>query len=80
MKLDKGQFISPFSYGKKDISINAKTFVGTEIVDGKSVITRKIIQYYLSIFLSMFLHSGLLCNLSTSNMHQCVSRLMQLME
>lgn len=38
MKLDKGPSLSPFSYGKKDISVNAKTFVGTEIVDGKSVI------------------------------------------
>ncbi|KAK1385305.1 RNA demethylase ALKBH10B [Heracleum sosnowskyi] len=37
VKVDKGPSISPFSHGKKDISVNAKTFVGTEIVDGKSV-------------------------------------------
>lgn len=38
VKLDKGHSISPFSHERKNISINAKTFVGTETVDGKSVI------------------------------------------
>lgn len=62
MKLDKGPSISPFSCGKKDILVNAKTFVGTEIVDGKSVInfswpfaSKKIIQSYLSVYISIFI-------------------------
>lgn len=38
MKLEKASTTSPSCHGRKDISINAKTFVGTEIVDGKSVI------------------------------------------
>ncbi|XP_017229923.1 RNA demethylase ALKBH10B isoform X1 [Daucus carota subsp. sativus] len=37
VKPEKGPSISPLPHGRKDISINAKTFVGTEIVDGNSV-------------------------------------------
>ncbi|KAL8157658.1 RNA demethylase ALKBH10B isoform X2 [Apium graveolens] len=37
VKLEKASSTSPFPHGRKDLSISAKTFVGTEIVDGKSV-------------------------------------------
>ncbi|KAK1349771.1 Hydroxyproline-rich glycoprotein family protein, partial [Heracleum sosnowskyi] len=37
VKLEKASSTSPVFQGKKDISIGGKTFVGTEIVDGKSV-------------------------------------------
>lgn len=41
MKLEKASSTSPFPTGRKDISLGAKTFVGTEIVDGKSVMNFK---------------------------------------
>ncbi|WOH15648.1 hypothetical protein DCAR_0935191 [Daucus carota subsp. sativus] len=37
VKLEKASSTLPISLGRKDISVNAKTFVGTEMVDGKPV-------------------------------------------
>ncbi|KAL1803489.1 hypothetical protein ACET3Z_032136 [Daucus carota] len=50
VKLEKASSTLPISLGRKDISVNAKTFVGTEMVDGKPVNAVDGLKLYEELF------------------------------